>query len=454
MNTYKLLISEATKKIRENELSPIDLLKSMLTRIDKFEPILKAWININRDVVFKIAERYTREAEEGTLRGLLHGIPIGVKDIFYTKGIKTTACSRILADFTPSFDATTVARLKEAGAIILGKTETTEFAYADPPNTRNPWNTDHTPGGSSSGSAVAVSSGMCPAALGTQTGGSTIRPAAYCGIVGLKPTYGRISRHGIIPRSWSMDHVGIFTRSVEDSALLLQVLAGHDPKDPTSSKQSVFEYGHALDDTPPPRLGLLKEFFHYEAHHDVRQNLEEVTEQLMDSGAEVLEAHLTKSFDAVHSAQRLIGTTEGAAYHEEVFRTRMMDYRPKIRGLIASGLLVPSAVYLKAQRIRSQFIREIATVLNPYDCFLMPSTTTPAPRGLESTGSSAFNSPWSFCGFPSVTVPSGSTKDGLPLGIQLVGRPFDEVGVLSTARWCEKVIKFDNRPRDKIPYSH
>ena len=454
MNAYKLSISEVTGKIRENELSPLDLLESILNRVDKFEPILEAWVNINRDGAIKIAERYTREAEAGTLRGPLHGVPIGVKDIFYTKGLKTTACSKILAEFTPSYDATTVTRLKEAGAIILGKTETTEFAYADPPNTRNPWNIDHTPGGSSSGSAAAVSSGMCPAALGTQTGGSTIRPASYCGIFGMKPTYGRISRYGIIPRSWSMDHDGIFTRNVEDSALLLQILAGHDPKDPTSSTQPILKYGHALEDTSPPRLGLIKEFFHDNAHQDVKKNLEDVNKKLMDSGAEILEVHLPKIFDAVHPAQRIIGTTEGAAYHEKIFKTKMMDYRPKIRGLIASGLLVPAAVYLKSQRIRSQFIREITEILKPYDCFLTPSATMPAPKGLKSTGSSAFNSPWSFRGFPSITIPSGLTKDGLPLGIQLVGRPFDESRVLGIAKWCDKIIKFDNRPRDKIPYSH
>lgn len=447
-DAFKLTLSEASRLIRANELSPTELLESLLQRIDRLEPKLEAWVTIDRDGAMATAKRYSKEAAEGRLRGPLHGIPVGLKDIFYTKGLKTTAGSKILADFVPAYDATTVSRLKEAGAIILGKTETTEFASFDPAPTRNPWNTDHTPGGSSSGSAAAVSSGMCPAALGSQTGGSTLRPAAYCGIVGLKPTYGRVSRFGVYPLSWCLDHVGILTRTVEDASVLLEVLAGHDPKDTASSILTVPSYRRALDSLSPPELGLLREFFYDNASVEVRENLEEVTERLGKAGAEVVEARLPKSFAVVHAAHRTLMIAEAAAVHEETFRTRMADYRVKLRGMIAAGLLVPASTYLKAQRIRSQFTREIAVALKRFDCLMMPATSGPAPRGLESTGDPAFNSPWSFCGFPSIAVPSGLTKDGLPLGIQLVGRPFEEEVVLGAARWCERIIGFGHGPHD------
>jgi aspartyl-tRNA(Asn)/glutamyl-tRNA(Gln) amidotransferase subunit A len=448
LDPFKFTLSEVSRLIHSNELSPNELLESLLQRIDELEPRLKAWVSLDRQGAKKTANECSREAEKKCFRGLLHGIPVGIKDIYFTAGMRTTAGSKILADFIPSCDATTVARLREAGAVILGKTETTEFAVFDPAPTRNPWNTAHTPGGSSSGSAAAVSSGMCPAALGSQTGGSTIRPAAYCGIIGLKPTYGRISRYGIIPVSWSLDHAGIFTRTVEDAAILLEVLAGHDSKDPTSSSQPVSPYRRAVESSSLPRLGLLREFFWDNANDQVKKNIDKAAKVLGNAGAEITETALPKCFNVADSARRIVMETEIAAYHEETFRTRMMDYRPFLRRSIASGLLIPAVSYLKAQRIRSQFIREISASLKEFDCFLTPATTTPAPKGLESTGDPAFNWPWSFCGFPSITVPSAVTDNDLPLGIQLVGRPFDEERVLSIASWCEKVIGFGHEPHN------
>ncbi len=225
---YSLSMTEMIARIRRRRLSPVALMESVLARIDSLEPRIQAWVTIDRKAILEEARRTQDEISRGKLRGPLHGIPIGVKDIFYTAGMKTTAGSKIFENFIPSYDSTAVQRLKQAGAIILGKTATTEFAQLDPAPTRNPWNPDHTPGGSSSGSAAAVAVAMCPAALGSQTGGSVLRPAAYCGVVGLKPTYGRISRHGVIACSWTLDHVGILARSVTDAAILLGVLAGHD----------------------------------------------------------------------------------------------------------------------------------------------------------------------------------------------------------------------------------
>ena len=235
---YRLGVSESASQIRDGALSPVTLAKALLERIDALEPALQSWVTIDREQVLDAARERENEAEQGNLRGPLHGVPVGIKDIFYTEGMATTACSRILADFVPDYDAPCVAKLKEAGAIVLGKTVTTEFAASDPPPTRNAWNPAHTPGGSSSGSSVAVSTGMCAAALGSQTAGSVCRPASFNGVVGLKPSYGRISRRGVVAYSWSLDTVGVMSRSVTDAAVMLQAMAGHDPQDDGSVERN------------------------------------------------------------------------------------------------------------------------------------------------------------------------------------------------------------------------
>ncbi len=265
---------------------------------------------------------------------MLEGIPIGIKDIFCTTDFRTTAGSKILAEFAPDFDSTVVAKLKRSGAIILGKTETTEFASFDPSRTRNPWNLHHTPGGSSSGSAVAVATGMCLAAIGSQTAGSTIRPAAYCGVVGFKPTYGRISRYGIIPGSWSLDHVGIFTKTARDACTMLEVLAGFDPLDITSLKDKVPPYSKLIGRAShrKPRLGLLRDFFYDNSNQDVKRNIDETVRTLRSKGANISVKNLPPIFDLVASANRAIMTSEIAAVHEEIYRLRKKDYGPKIRG--------------------------------------------------------------------------------------------------------------------------
>ncbi|MCW3979328.1 MAG: amidase, partial [Candidatus Bathyarchaeota archaeon] len=354
------------------------------------------------------------------------------------EGLRTTMGSPIYGEFIPTFDATSVARLRKAGAIILGKTETTEFALSDPAPTRNPWNTEHTPGGSSSGSAAAVSSGMCPAALGTQTGGSVIRPAAFCGVVGMKPTYDLISRRGVFPLSWSLDHVGFFTRSVEDAAVVLGALA----------EREMPVGGKARDESPPPRLGMLRGYFQEKADESVWRGFEDAVEGLSDAGAEISETPPPPSFRVVHAAHRLIMASEAASVHEEHFRERKDDYRIGLRGTIASGLMVPASAYLRALRIRSRFIREAEATLKGVDCLITPPAPTPALLGLESTGDPAFNAPWSFAGFPSMTLPSGLTGNGLPLGVQLIDGPCEESHLLEVAGWCEGVLGFEGTPRD------
>ena len=431
MEPYELTVAEASQLIREGKLTPTRLLESILERIDALEPTLEAWVTMDRERALSDAEALTREAQEGSIRSPVHGIPVGIKDIYFTQGLRTTMGSPIYADHVPEYDAETVTILRDAGAVIPGKTETTEFAAYDPAPTRNPWNTEHTPGGSSSGSAAAVSSGMCPAALGSQTGGSVIRPAAFCGVVGFKPTYDLLSRRGVFPLAWSLDHVGFFTRTVEDAAIMLDILSGveHRPN------------------PEPPKLGLLRGYYEKTAEESVWEGLMDAAVRLEEAGAEVVELQLPRSFECVHPAHRIIFAAEAASVHEEGFRKNPESYKPKMRSQVAAGLLIPSPAYLRAKRIRGVFGMEARDLLGEADCLLTPSSVTPALRGLESTGDPAFNAPWSFCGFPSITVPCGLTVDGLPLGAQLTGLPYGEEGLLSAASWCERILDFPKGPR-------
>ena len=259
---HQLTIAQAATEIAARRLTSQKLVEDLLSRIDKLDSRLKAWVTVDAEGALESAQALDRELEERGPRSHLHGIPLGIKDIYYTAGLKTTACSKILADFTPSYDAASVARLREAGAIILGKTVTTEFASGDPPPTLNPWRAAHTPGGSSSGSAVAVAARMCPGAMGSQTGGSILRPAAYNGIVGFKPTFGRISCFGVIPLAWSLDTIGPMVNSVEDAAIMLQHLAGYDPRDSGCADVPTSDYLQAMDRLDsPPRIGVIGGFF-------------------------------------------------------------------------------------------------------------------------------------------------------------------------------------------------
>jgi Asp-tRNA(Asn)/Glu-tRNA(Gln) amidotransferase A subunit family amidase len=281
---------------------------------------------------------------------------------------------------------------------------------------------------------------MCPTALGTQTGGSVIRPAAFCGTVGMKPTYDLISRRGVYPLSWSLDHVGFFTRTVEDAAIMLEVMA--EGGTPAGRK--------SFDGSSPPRLGLLRGYFQQHADDEVWTGFEGAVERLRDVGAEVVEAPLPPSFGAVHAAHRLIMVSEAASVHEEHFRTGRADYRNGLRGTIASGLLTPASAYLRARRIRGRFAREAEAALGDVDCLITPPAPTPALEGLESTGDPAFNAPWSFIGFPAMTLPSGLTRDGLPLGIQLIDCRYEERHLLGVASWCEEVLGFGKEPHDPL----
>jgi aspartyl-tRNA(Asn)/glutamyl-tRNA(Gln) amidotransferase subunit A len=433
--------AETAAQIRSGRLSLGDLVENCLRRIEALEDKLRAWATIDRRAALDTARVLERELEERGPRGLLHGIPVGVKDVYYTAGVKTSAGSKLLEGFVPEYSATAVRRLEGAGAIVLGKTACTEFAANDPAPTRNPWNLDHTPGGSSSGSAVALAARTCFLTLDTQTAGDVLRPAAYCGVVGLKPSYGRISRHGTIPVAWSLDTGGVMGRSVEDVALALGVLAGHDPADQSSSTRPVPDYvGAVRGRSDPPTLGLLHRYYYDHAGEEVREHTDGVVELLRGAGARIEEVEPPEDLESVYAAHRAVVFSECAAYHQETFRQRPEDYGPKLRQLIELGQITPAVSYIQAQRLRRRFVRKLGETLHGVNALITPTTPTTAPRGLSATGDRRFQIPWTFAGVPAINVPSGLDRSGLPFGIQLVGALFTEDRLLATAYWCEKAL--------------
>ena len=438
---YELTVAQAAHQIKDKSLSPVDLAQSLLDRIDATDKDLQAWVTIDREEVLGSAKQREDEAQRGEAKGLLHGVPVGLKDIFYTEGMKTAAGSKVYADFVPKFDATSVAKIKEAGGIILGKAVTTEFATSDPSPTYNPWNFEHTPGGSSSGSSVAVATKTVAAALGSQTGGSTCRPAAYNGIVGLKATYGRISRYGVVPVSWSLDHVGILVRTVEDAALMLQVLSGHDENDPGSITGPVPDFlAQMAEHNRPPRIGLVREYYEEKSTPEMWSHTEQVAQKLAAAGAEVVELKLPAIFRSVHSAQRIVMNVECASFHEENHLTQAEDYGPRIRSGMEMGMLVSATKYLQAQRLRRQLRYDLSEMVGQVDAVITPATPAPAPKDRNTTGDASFQVPWTSSGLPSVTLPSGLSEDGLPMAVQLGGLCYEEGKLLGVSQWCESAL--------------
>ena len=444
---HELSVAEAAAQIREGTLSPVALAESLLARIDALDGDLRAWVTIDRDAVLSAAQQREAEVQRGDPLGPIHGVPVGLKDIFYTQGMLTACGSKVNADFVPDFDATSVAKIKAAGGIILGKAVTTEFASSDPSPTRNPWNLEHTPGGSSSGSSAAVAARMVPAALGSQTGGSTCRPAGYNGIVGVKPTYGRISRYGVAPLSWSLDHVGILTRTVADAALMLTVLSGADDNDPGSLREPVPDFSAQMaEHDRPPRIGLVRQYFQDYATPEMWAHTEAIANQLAESGADVEEIPLPESFAVIHSAQRIVSNVECAAIHGANHRSRAGDYGPRIRAGMEMGMVMPTPAYLKAQRLRRQFRADLSEMAARVDVVMTPAMPAPAPRDLNTTGDAAFQAPWSAAGLPTVVVSTGLSELGMPMAVQFGGPWAQEGRVLGAAQWCERIAGLNQPP--------
>jgi aspartyl-tRNA(Asn)/glutamyl-tRNA(Gln) amidotransferase subunit A len=430
-------IHAAADDVRAGRRTPVDLLESCLAAIDRHEPKVRAWVFVDRDGARVEAERLTAELKRGQYRGPLHGIPVGIKDIFDVFDWPTACGSRLWEKSIARRDATVVQRLRQAGAVFVGKTVTTQYASFDPPPTRNPHDLSRTPGGSSSGSAAALATGMCLGALGSQTGGSIARPASYCGVAGLKPTYGRVSGDGVLPLAWSMDHPGPLATCVRDLALLLQAIAGPDERDPLCSSAPVPDYAARLAGPPaPPRLGRLRGLFEEHAGPSVRAMMEQVTTDYRRRGASVIDVALPASFAEVIARHRTVMAVEGVAYHESRLRRHPDDYLPKIRSLLEEGLACSAAEYARCKEHQRQLTAEMRACFEGVDALLTPATPGPPPDA-STTGDPAFNSPWSYTGLPTVSFPAGRSPEGLPLCVQLVGRPWSEADLLTAAAWCE-----------------
>ena len=420
-------------RLASGALRAVDLVNACLTRITELEPQVGAWAWLDGDHALAQARQLDQWRQSGKPLGPLHGLPIGLKDIIDTKGIPTENGTPIDAGRVPSEDAWIVARLRAAGAIIIGKTVTTECAFMHPGKTRNPHNGDHTPGGSSQGSAAAVAAGMVPLSIGTQTGGSVIRPASFCGIVAMKPTFGLIPRTGILPQSPFLDTVGVFARSVEDCALLVEVLAGYDTADratqPLPMPRMLSVAQSAVPVTPVFALARIPGW--QQADPQMTGAIEELAAILQDKCFEV---ELPNLEDLSDIRQRINFAEMAKCYYglERRGRDLMSD---KLKAAIDEGKSIPARDYIAALDWRDVMNAGLDAVFARCDAILCPAALGPAPKGLDDTGSAIFNGLWTLGGMPAVTLPLFSAENGLPMGVQLVGRRGDDARLLRTARW-------------------
>jgi aspartyl-tRNA(Asn)/glutamyl-tRNA(Gln) amidotransferase subunit A len=452
--------------VRARQLRAVEVARAALDRIERLDPALRAFITVTGEAALEAAERVDRDVAAGKDLPLA-GVPLAVKDSFWTRGVRTTAGSKVLAGFVPDRDATAVARLKAAGCVPVGKASMHEFAYGFTSQNphygdcRNPWDPARIPGGSSGGAAVAVATGMAPAALGGDTGGSVRLPAALCGVVGLKVTYGRVSRSGGVPLSWSMDTVGPMARTVGDAAALLHALAGPDPGDPTTLGRPALPGPVPADgDAGPPlngvRLGLPHNHFFEAMEPAVSAAVLDAVQVLKDLGASLVEVPFPH-LDAIRGAHRAILFSEAAAAHEHLVRTRAADFSPEVLLLLKAGLFLDARRYLAAQRARRRIIADVRAIWKGFDLLVTPTSpiaatpigaTTVRLAGADRPLVRAYldhTLPFNLTGQPALSVPCGFTPAGLPVGLQLVGRPFDEALLLRVGAAYEAATAWHTR---------
>ena len=456
-----LTIAEAAQLIERKELSPVELTTALLRRTEALDPQLNAYLLLTAERALDRARRAEQEIVAGHYRGPMHGIPFALKDIYSTAGIRTTGHSRICLDAVPSEDATTVGKLYEAGAILTGKLAIHEFAHGGPsfdlpwPPARNPWNRAHFTGGSSSGSGAAVAAGFVPGALGSDTGGSIRGPAAFCGVVGLKPTYGLVSRYGIYANSFSFDHAGPMTWTVEDCAIMLQAIAGYDPKDPASANRPVPNYRAALTgNIRGLRIGIVRHLHEDDCPvtPEVSSALGAALDVLRSSGAKLGEVRLRPALD-YYDVKITIAESELLAVHEHALRTHSSDFGEDFLGRVLPAVLISSRDYIQAQRERRRMLAEIEPLYANYDVLVTATAGGPAPR-LESWRTIEFwrraslTTPFNVTGGPALAQCIGFSSNGLPLSMQIAARPFDDATVLRVAHAYEKATPWRSvRPR-------
>jgi aspartyl-tRNA(Asn)/glutamyl-tRNA(Gln) amidotransferase subunit A len=458
-------MTELARLIATRVVSPVEVVRVHLDRIAALDGGLRAYITVCAEAALQAARAAEAALAAGQPVGPLHGVPYALKDLYDTAGVRTTGGSKIFAERVPAADATVARRLAQAGAILLGKLNMVEFAYGPEGlnphygHARNPWDrgVHRMAGGSSSGSGVAVAAGLAPGALGSDTGGSIRIPASLCGITGLKPTYGRVSRSGVLPLAWSMDHVGPMTRSAADCALMLGAMAGYDPADASTSVLPVPDYVAALTgDVKGLRVGLLRSFFLEGATPEVRAAVEAAAKTLAAAGAVVDEVSLETMTYVPAAALAVVGV-EALAYHADLLRTRGAEYDPDIARRLRVGAFVSGVHYVRAQQVRALVRDEVDRALARRDVLLAPSTPIPAPAvderqltagdGPSDVRSALirFTRPFNVSGHPACALPCGFTSAGLPIGLQLVGRPFDEATVLRAADAFQRLTDFHTR---------
>jgi aspartyl-tRNA(Asn)/glutamyl-tRNA(Gln) amidotransferase subunit A len=461
----RLSISEAAALIQARSASPTELTEDYLRRIEQLNPRINAYVEVTSDRARADARKATEEISGGTYRGPLHGVPVGLKDLYDTAGIRTAGGARILMDRVPQKDSTVARKLREAGSVLLGKLNTHELAFGVTTNnphfgaTHNPWNLDAIPGGSSGGSGAAIAAGLAVATTGTDTGGSIRIPASLCGCVGLKPTYGRVSKAGVLPLSWLLDNAGPITRTVEDAALMLQAMAGYDPDDFSTVPVPVDDYVAGLGaGIRGLKLGVPRAYFFDRLDDNVRSAVEQSLEVLRGLGAEIREVHLP---DFSHAGTPVIGTivAELLELYREEFATRPQDFGPDVAGILSQG--APDGLSVAAAlRMMYGLTQETRRVLTEVDALVTATTPVPATQiGQELVEYGGAQEPLIFAltrttipfnitRLPALSVPCGFTRANLPIGLQIAGRPFDEATVLRIGHAYERATEWHTRTPD------
>jgi len=466
MDTLEICYMSAgdlSKLVQNKEISPVEIIEAHLTRIDATEPVLNSFITLLADEARGAALQAEKDIQAGRYKGPLHGIPVALKDLYNTGGVRTTSGSRIFDNFIPTEDCTVAAKFQQAGAILVGKLNMHPFAYGptgenlDYGHMHNPWNPDMVTGGSSGGSGSAAAAGQCTITTGSDTGGSIRIPAALCGIVGLKPTYGLVSRHGLTPLSWSLDHPGPMTRTVEDAAITMNVIAGHDPKDVASAKVDIPDYTSALSgDIKGLRIGIVKEYFETPLDPQVRKAVMDAIGLLESMGAEVKEV----SYPMFNQSQAISSTvlmSEATAYHRDLLEKDGHQIYEPVRQRLEAGLFISAAEYLRAQQARTIFDNQGRRLLDDVDLLAGPTEPVTAPRimaskvmaGEQEVGVvgalTQYTRPYNINGFPAISVPCGFSDENMPIGLQLAGKPFDELTVLRAAHAYEQATDWHTR---------
>lgn len=454
-------LQETAKALRKGSVSALELVTDSVRRIAALDPKLKAFITVTAEMAQNQARQADQDLANGKDRGPLHGIPVAVKDVFCTQGIRTTCGSKLFADYVPEYDAAVVERLKSAGAVIVGKTNMHELAYGVTSTNphfgtvRNPWNLDRITGGSSGGSGSAVAAGIVPMAMGSDTGGSIRIPASFCGTVGLKPSFGRVSRYGVLPLDFSLDHMGPLTQCVRDAALTLNAIAGFDLRDETSSRRPVEAY------LPPEpvaiqglRIGLPENFYFDRVSTSVADSVRRAARLAEEAGAIVVPVSVP-DVAQLNTIGRLILLSEASATMDH-YLNRREDFGADVRALLDQGRLIPATDYINAQRVRRMLLQEFQSIWKHVDCLFTPTTPTSAPRIGQSTidlggpedvriASTRLTRGINVLGWPALSLPCGFDEEGLPLGLQIIGPSFQEALIMRVGAALETALNLTYR---------